>query len=131
MDLTELAKSKLKEVKGFIANNNYNIIEVKENYCELEGILTESSMNNFNVAHGGYIFGLADTAAGVAAMTTGKNAMTIDANINYLRPAVGNKLIAVATSIKIGKSISVFDVTIKNDEEKLIAKSTITYAYIN
>jgi len=131
MDLTELAKKELNNVKGFISNNNYNVLKVEKNYCELEGTLTETSMNHLNTAHGGYIFGLADTAAGIAAMTEGKKIVTIDANINYFKPATKDKIIAVAKVIKPGKTISVFEILIYDNKEELIAKSTITYYYID
>ena len=65
-DLTNKAKEILKKQKGFISANNYEVVKVEENYCELEGIITDTSTNHLGIAHGGYIFGLADTAAGIA-----------------------------------------------------------------
>ena len=81
MNLTELIKENMKMDKGFINSNNYKIIKIEENYCELEGYLTETSVNPFGIAHGGYIFGLADTAAGIAAMTDGRKAVTLNSSI--------------------------------------------------
>lgn len=129
--LTDIAKEQLKSVKGFILNNNYNVIKVENNYCELEGVLTEASMNHLKTAHGGYIFGLADTAAGIAAMTDGRKAVTVDSNINYLKPAIGEKIIAVAKPLKLGKSISVFEVLIYDINNDIVAKVTVTYFYIS
>ena len=91
-DFTKIAKEALENDKGFIGNNNYKVIKVEDNYCELEGIITQSSLNNLKIAHGGYIFGLADTAAGIAAMTNGGNVVTVNSNINYISPAKGNKI---------------------------------------
>ena len=62
-EMTRIAKDTLKDINGFIGNNNYNVIKVEEGYCELEGIISETSYNNMNIVHGGYIFGLADTAS--------------------------------------------------------------------
>jgi len=129
-NLTEVAKQQLKNINGFIANNNYNVIKVEKYYCELEGILTETSMNHLKTAHGGYIFGLADTAAGIAAISDGRNAVTVDSNINYFKPATGEKLIAIAKVLKPGKAISVFEVLIYDNRDDLVAKATITYYYI-
>ena len=129
-NLTEIAKEKLKNLKGYIKANNYNIIKVENNYCEMEGIITETSMNHLGIVHGGYIFGLADTTAGIAAMSEGRNVVTIDSNINYFKPAKGNKIIAIAKSIKVGKTISVYEVYINNEENELLAKATITYYYL-
>ena len=129
-DLTLLAKEQLKKCKGFIEANNYEILKVEENYCELEGTITESSTNHLGIAHGGYIFGLADTAAGVAAMTDGRNAMTINSSIDYLKVSKGNKLKAIAKCIKNGKTVSFFEVLIYDTEENLIAKANVNYFYL-
>lgn len=126
-DFTKIAKDALKDKKGFIGNNNYNVIKVEENYCELEGVLTETSFNNINVAHGGYIFGLADTAAGIAAMTNGSNVVTVDSNISYFKPAKGDRLIAIAKALKVGKTISVYEVLINDENDNLVAKTTMTF----
>lgn len=134
-DLTKIAKDMLKDIKGFIGNNNYNVVKVEEGYCELEGIISETSYNNMNIVHGGYIFGLADTAAGIAALSSvygnDVNIVTVDANINYFKPAKGEKLIAKAKTIKPGKTISVIEVEIFNDRNDMVAKTTMTFYYIN
>ena len=129
-NLTEYAKEQLKLCKGFIEANNYNIILVKENYCELEGTITSTSTNHLNMAHGGYIFGLADTAAGIAAMTDGRKAVTISSSINYLKPSKGSKLLAIAKCIKNGKSISFFEVSIFDENNNLTSVANITYNYL-
>lgn len=126
-DFTKLAHEALENDKGFIGNNNYKVIKVEDNYCELEGIITQSSLNKLKIAHGGYIFGLADTAAGIAAMTNGGNVVTVNSNINYISPAKGNKIKAIATSIKNGKIISVYEVKIYDEKDKLISTATISF----
>lgn len=130
-DLTEMARKIVKECKGFIEANNYEVIKVEENYCELLGTLTETSTNHLGVAHGGYIFGLADTAAGIAAMTDGRTAVTISSNIDYLKAAKTKKLKAIATCTKNGKTISFFEVNIYDEAENLVAKSSLSYCYIS
>ena len=125
-DFTTLAKETLAKDKGFINNNNFEVIKVEENYCELDGIITQSSLNHIGIVHGGYIFGLADTAAGIAAMTNGGNVVTIDSTISYIKPAKGNRITAKASAIKTGKTISVFEVQIINEKEDLVAEARIT-----
>lgn len=131
MDLTNFAKEVLKEQKGFICANNYNVVKVEENYCELEGIITETSVNHLGSAHGGYVFGLADTAAGIAAMTDGRTAVTIDSSIHYLKPGKTPKIRAVAKCIKGGKSVSFFEVFVYDLDDNLIAKANINYFYLS
>lgn len=130
-DLTSIAKERIKEIKGFIMSNNYNVIKVEENYCELEGIITETSINHIDIVHGGYIFGLADTAAGIAAMSNGFNIVTVDSHINYFKPGRGKKLVAIAKAIKVGKTISVYEVVVNDEKDDLIAKATMTYFNID
>lgn len=130
-DLTEMAKNIVKQSKGFIEANNYEVIKVEEHYCELLGTLTETSTNHLGAAHGGYIFGLADTAAGIAAMTDGRTAVTISSNIDYLKAATTKTLKAIATCTKNGKTISFFEVNIYDEENNLIAKANINYCYIS
>lgn len=134
-EMTKVAKDMLKDIKGFIGNNNYNVIKVEEGYCELEGVISETSYNNMNIVHGGYIFGLADTAAGIAALSnvfgSDVNIVTVDANINYFKPAKGERLVAKASVIKPGKTISVIEVEIYNDNNDMVAKSSMTFYYIN
>ena len=133
-EMTKIVKDKLKDIKGLIGNNNYNVIKVEEGYCELEGVISETSYNNMNIVHGGYIFGLADTAAGIAALSnvfgSDVNIVTVDANINYFKPAKGERLIAKARVIKPGKIISVSEVEIYNDNNDMVAKSSMTFYYI-
>ena len=64
-------------------------------------------------------------------MTEGETAVTMDSNINYFKPAVGNKIIAIAKALKVGKTISVFEVLINNEKDELIAKATISYCILN
>ena len=129
-DLTEIAKKLVKECNGFIEANNYEVVKVENNYCELLGTLTQTSTNHLGVAHGGYIFGLADTAAGIASMTDGKTTVTISSNIDYLKPAKSKTLKAIATCAKKGKTISFFEVNIYDEDENKVAKANINYCNI-
>lgn len=130
-DLTLLAKEKMKDDRGFCFANNYNVLYVEENYCEMEAVLDKTSLNPFGIAHGGYIFGLADTAAGVAAMTDERTAVTINSNIEYLKAGKGKRLIAKAKALKTGKSISVIEVSIYDDKDDMIAKASFSYFYLS
>ena len=129
-DLTNLAKEEFKGSNGFVKANNYNIIKVEENYCELEGLITETSLNPYGIAHGGFIFGLADTAAVIAARATGRMAVTSSASIEYLRSGKGEKIKAIAKCLKDGKNISVYEVYVYDTSDELIARVSLSYFYI-
>ena len=129
-DLTNEAKELFNEMKGFIKDNNFEVIEVRENYCKLKGIITESSKNHLDICHGGYIFGLADTCGGIAAMTDYRVGVTVNSSISFIKKARGTYLIAETNKISVGKKISVFEVNVYDEKEILVAKVTLTYSYI-
>ena len=129
MELRDKIEREMKLNDGFVSSNNYKLIDVKENYCKLEGIITDSSLNPYGIAHGGYIFGLADTASGIAARSKGRSAVTSSSTINYLRKVKGNKIVAEAICLKEGFNVSNYEVSIY-EEDKLVAKALIEYFYI-
>ena len=90
-EMLELARKTIEEMPGFIKHNNYKVEEITNEYTKMSVTLTEDSMNPNGVAHGGLLFGLADTTMGLLARTTGRNVTTINAQIDYLRPGKGNK----------------------------------------
>ncbi len=124
------AKKRFEEIEGFIKNNNYKIINLTDEECILDGIITETSMNPYGMAHGGYIFGLADTASGILAATLGP-AVTIDSSIYYLKPLKTDSVRAISTFDKKGKNISIFSVKVYDSNNVLVATATNTYFYIN
>ena len=115
-----------KNVGGFIKSNNYELIDVDEDYALMEGRLDESSMNPYGLAHGGYLFGLLDTCAGVAASTSGYQALTLNSNINYLNACKGKVIKAEAIAIKSGKHIKVYEVNLY-DGDNVICNGTVSY----
>ena len=78
--------------------------------------------NETNI-HGGVISTLIDVAACFAMINaTGKDAPNIDLKVNYLRMAAGgDTLTAIAKAIKVGRTLGVADVEVRNQDNKLIA----------
>ena len=127
----EELRKKVGEVSGFVLNNGYRLVKLDDNYCEMEADIVDIAMNPFGMAHGGFTFGLADTAAGVLAMETGRTAVTVSSNIQYLRPANCVKISAIARCLKEGKTISVYEVEVYNEKNNLIATSSFEYFYVD
>ena len=121
----------LENGEGFFHHNNYSVEEITEDNVILKAELTNNSMNPFGIAHGGFIFGLGDTVMGMLARKDGRNAVTLNANITYLKPGTGKYLIAKGEIIKQGKTTCYLRANIYNDEDKLIATMDSNYFYIN
>jgi uncharacterized protein (TIGR00369 family) len=52
---------------------------------------------------------------------------TVDMRVDYLRLAGGTELVAVATVIKLGRTIGVVDVRIDDDQKRLVAIGRAAY----
>ena len=111
--------------KGFIKSNGFKIISLTSDEAKVEYPIVSSGLNPEGIVHGGLIFGLADTTAGILGCTTFKFPLTTSANINYLRKCDGTKLIAEAHKLKYGKSIGYYIVNIYNDHNVLVATSNV------
>ena len=83
--------------------------------CEME--LTPVHRNAWGGVMGGAIFTLGDYAMAVASNGYREKCDTvgIDANIYYVKPAKGNKLIAEARCVKPGKILSFYEVSIVDE----------------
>lgn len=122
--------TKIKD-NGFMSYNGLYIVESKENYVKIGVDITEKSLNPFGIVHGGLIYTLADSAMGIALATTGRSGVTLNSTIDYLTPGKGKKLFADTEIVKDGKSIVVFRVNIKDENDTLVSVASGTYYIIN
>lgn len=94
--------------------------------------LTDDLLNPLKLAHGGTIFTLCDVAAGSAAASHGRVAVTLDSTIHYYRPGhAGRTLTAVAYERKNGRNTAVYMVEVHDNEGTHIADATFTMFYTN
>jgi uncharacterized protein (TIGR00369 family) len=78
--------------------------------------------------HGGSIAAFIDIAGDFAiGMLLGGGVPTMNFRTDYLRPAIGNSLTAVARVRRAGKTAATVDVDILDDEDRLIALGRGTY----
>jgi uncharacterized protein (TIGR00369 family) len=72
--------------------------------------------------HGAIVAAMVDISghAAIAAQVL-HSVATIDMRVDYLRLAAGTELVAVATAVKVGRTIGVVDVRIEDDKKKLVA----------
>lgn len=102
--------------------------EMKEGYARGELPVRKEFTNAIGSIHGGCLFSLADTIGGSAASSYGIRATTLSSDFHYLSPGIGvDKLYAEAIEIKNGKRISVYDVSVTDENGKLLAKGNFTF----
>ncbi|MFC4270839.1 hotdog fold thioesterase [Sneathiella chungangensis] len=92
--------------------------------AELSLTLRDDHLQQHGFAHGGVVSYLADNALTYAGGTVLGDSVTLEFKINYVRPAIGEKLIARARVKASGKSQAVCDCdvyAIRDGVEKLCA----------
>lgn len=92
--------------------------------AELSLTLRDDHLQQHGFAHGGVVSYLADNALTYAGGTVLGDSVTLEFKINYVRPAIGEKLIARARVKASGKSQAVCDCdvyAIRDGAEKLCA----------
>ena len=79
--------------------------------------------------HGGVVSALIDIAGDYAVITeTEVGVPTIDMRVDYLRPARRGDLLATARTLRVGRTVSVADVEVRDSQGMLIAVGRAVYA---
>ncbi|MGK0445879.1 MAG: acyl-CoA thioesterase [Bermanella sp.] len=127
MTKTELSMSPYGDFLGI------KIGEYGEGVAKCSLLLQPHHMNAGGRVHGGVLTSLADTAAGVAVRSVrpdGKLSATTDLSIAFIRPPIGECLIASAEVIHAGRKLFRTEIAI-HCEEKLIAKTPATFMIVD
>lgn len=86
-----------------------------------------NSINPHGMIHGGALATLADTVGGCCACSKGGDCVTASSTMEFLRPACGDIIYCEATPKKMGRSLSVIQVVLTNQQGKEVATGTFTF----
>ena len=92
--------------------------------CTLELPFGDAVAQQHGFFAGGAIGTLADVAGGYAAMSVapaGRDVLTLEYKINFLRPATGVLLTATASVLRAGRSAIVTRIDVTDDQDRLCA----------
>jgi acyl-CoA thioesterase len=94
------------------------LLHIGEGVAVTRMIVTETMVNGHGIAHGGYVFLLADTAFACACNTRGAPTVAAAADIDFVAPAYeGDALLATAQErARYGRS-GIYDVRVTRGEE--------------
>ena len=82
----------------------------------------DDMVNGHDICHGGMIFTLADSAFAFACNSHNLNAVAAGARIDFLAPGrLGDRLTAVAQQVAQSRRSGVYDVTVTNQDGRVIA----------
>lgn len=98
------------------------ILEIKEGYSKIKMKVRAEMMNGLGIVHGGIAFSLADSSFAFACNSRNNLSVALDTSINFLKPVhVDDKLIAEAKEIHNGKSTGLYQISIMNQHEQIVA----------
>jgi uncharacterized protein (TIGR00369 family) len=116
---------------NFIRDLDIRLDKFAEGICETSLVVQERLLQQHGFTHGGVIATMADhTAGGAARSVSGdKDVLTVEFKINYLRPAIGDRLRCTASVLRAGKTVIVAEAlvyAVDAGKEVLVAKLTET-----
>jgi 1,4-dihydroxy-2-naphthoyl-CoA hydrolase len=86
------------------------------------------------ILHGGVIMGLADAVGGYCAFLNlpegATGTATIESKTNFLRPVRESAIHATARPLHIGRTVIVVDTELRDDAQRLVARTTQTQAVL-
>lgn len=104
------------------------LLEVREGYVYGRMRMDEHFSNIYGGMHGGCIYALADTFAGIAASTYGNYVTTIDGKMNYLEPVNDTPYVYCEVHVqRQGGKIGVYTATITDGAGHVFASADFTY----
>lgn len=121
----------------FLKHIGAELLEIENGICSIGLQIEDYHLQQNGFVHAGVQATLADHACGVAAATVmaeGKAPLSIEFKINMLRPAVGERLLAIGRVLKSGKTIVVTEGEVwayVGEQKKLTAKMQATMAVVD
>ncbi len=122
--------------QGFLHHLGVRITAVEPGMVELTIDVGNQHTQRERFVHGGMLATLADSSSGLAAMTLLEerdNALTVEFKLNFLRPAVGERMVGRGRVIRAGRRVSVMEAdvfAVTGDVETPVAKALVTYATV-
>src|SRR5579863_137268 len=99
------------------------IVEIRPGHATLKMTVKPHMVNGQRIAHGGFIFTLADSAFAFACNTHNERAVAAQGNITFIRPGkLGDRLVATAHEISRSGRSGIYDVRVTSDDGAVIAE---------
>jgi acyl-CoA thioesterase len=123
-EFVDLVKNGKEPIVAFLGTK---LLEIGPGYARVKITIMPEHLNFYGVAFGGIIMSLADKAFGYAVNSLSYPSLAIQFTTYFLASArTGDELTAEARVIKSGRRLSMAEVTVTNQEGKLIATANGT-----
>jgi acyl-CoA thioesterase len=89
------------------------ILDIKPGHASLAMTIGPNMVNGHGIAHGGFIFTLADSAFAFACNSHNERTVAAHGNISFIRPGkLGDRLVATAREISRAGRSGIYDISV-------------------
>ncbi len=106
----------------FMEDNRLSILRAELGRVQVSAPVRPQLRNNYGIVHGGFYMSMADTTAGLAALTDGRKYVTQNASLQFLGNVSEGTLYAEGTVLHFGRTVCSVRVEIRSDEGKLMCE---------
>ena len=118
-----------KKALGSLDGTGITVLKAGNGEALVEMELKPEHFNFMGIVYGGTLYFLADVAAGVASMNSGKGSgPTVSGNMQFLNAAHGTKLLGKARIVKAGRMLNFAEVEVTSPEGKLFCTAQFSFA---
>jgi uncharacterized protein (TIGR00369 family) len=118
----------------FIREMGVELAMMEDGWCETRLVPERRHRQQHGLIHAGVMAAMCDHTAGCAArgvVGMDQDVLTVEFKINFLRPAVADRLRCRSQVLRAGKTLVICESEVyadNNSQEKLVAKATVTLA---
>ena len=121
-NLAKAVVARLLEADACSTALGLEVLDLDSRYAVVRMTVRGDMVNGHGVCHGGMIFTLADTCSAFACNSENESSLLSSAQIELFRPAMlGDELTATAKAVNQGKRKGVYDVSVLNQHDLLVA----------
>ena len=97
----------------------FKIVKQQKDFAEVEAVAQEAFLNGVDIAHGGFLFSLADYASALASNTQERVAISSGASIDFIEPVFpDSEIVAVAEILAGNAKTGVYQVRITDKQTR-------------
>jgi uncharacterized protein (TIGR00369 family) len=135
--MDEILKSKVRHIfdaANFVRDLGMQLTQIGDEYCETILRPSERHRQQHGLIHAGVMATMADHTSGCAArgaVGLDQDVVSVEFKINFLRPAIADRLRCRGRVLRAGKMLVVCEAEVfaeKDSEEQLVSKAMVTLA---
>lgn len=114
----------------FTAAKGLQLISAEKDHVRLRVQMTEDCTNGHGIAHGGFLYTIADSTAGIAAFLDGRSYVTSDSHMQFIRNQREGMICSDGQILHRGRTLVTVLVNLTSESGRLLAHGTFNMYHI-